>query len=476
MQQEIWFQKYKILGLLGRGGTASVYLAEHVKLNSYRAIKVISKNHPLYELQRNEALLLKNLKHSCIPIIYDIEEDEESSYIVEQYLEGNTLKDYVETKGAVREDIIIHFGIQICDLIHYLHSNPKPILYVDLKPENVILSGSTVKLIDFGSAVYQEELRELQFYSGTIGYAAPELYRQDRIDERCDVYGIGMLLYYMATGHTVKRNQAGIDHIDQAGSCSVRMKNIINKCLRYNPYGRYNSVESLNKHLSALIQKNQLSVNADRTMTIAIAGAQQRIGATHFAFRLSKYLLKHRYTCLYEEHNNHGCVHAMKNCYKEVENKEGIYQLEGISMRSLRQGSEPVYTGYQIIVQDYGCLNRGNMSEFLKADRKLLILGAKDWELEHSEQVLNMVAEYKDIDYLFNFLNGRQYQRVIKNMSQRNCFRISYEPDPFNDSMTKNDSDLFDELIPPFDKETLKKTTGFFRKRRTYETKTHAYK
>ncbi|MHB8129544.1 MAG: serine/threonine protein kinase, partial [Mobilitalea sp.] len=69
MQQEVWFQKYQILRLLGSGGTARVYLALHIKLNSYRAIKFISKNHPLHDLQRNEALILKNLKHSCIPII-----------------------------------------------------------------------------------------------------------------------------------------------------------------------------------------------------------------------------------------------------------------------------------------------------------------------------------------------------------------------------------------------------------------------
>lgn len=101
MQQEIWFQKYKILHLLGKGGTAKVYLAEHIILNSYRAIKVISKQHPLYSFQRNEAFILKNLKHSCIPIIYDIEEDEEGSYIVEQYLEGKNLKEYVEERGAL---------------------------------------------------------------------------------------------------------------------------------------------------------------------------------------------------------------------------------------------------------------------------------------------------------------------------------------------------------------------------------------
>jgi serine/threonine-protein kinase len=144
MQQEIWFQKYKILGLLGRGGTARVYLAEHILLKSYRAIKCISKNHPQYELQRNEAFILKNLKHSCIPIIYDIEEDDKGSYIVEEYIEGITLTDYVLANGALREDIIIQAGIQLCDLIQYLHSAKSPVFYLDLKPDNILISGSVL--------------------------------------------------------------------------------------------------------------------------------------------------------------------------------------------------------------------------------------------------------------------------------------------------------------------------------------------
>ena len=119
-------------------------------------------------------------------------------------------------------------GVQLCDLIHYLHSIERPILFVDLKPENIIVAGRTLKLIDFGSAIFRDELTEQQNYFATRGYAAPELYRQKKIDERCDVYGIGMLLYYMATGLVVKNDNTGIDNIDSNGSCSKQLKSIIN--------------------------------------------------------------------------------------------------------------------------------------------------------------------------------------------------------------------------------------------------------
>jgi serine/threonine protein kinase len=448
MQQEIWFQKYKILGLLGRGGTAKVYLAEHIKLNSYRAIKCISKNHPLYDLQRNEALILKNLKHSCIPIVYDIEEDEEGSYIVEQYLEGDTLKDYVTAKGTIREDIIIQFGIQLCDLIHYLHSTNRPILYVDLKPDNIILAGMTLKLIDFGSAIYQDELGQSQNYYGTKGYAAPELYLQGQLDERCDVYGIGMLLYYMATGLRIAQDSTGIDHIDYIGSCSKQLKHIINQCLKYNPSERYASVEKLNKRLSAMIQKNRVDRKTSQQLTIAVAGAQQRIGVTHLSFRLCNYFINQKIKCLYQEKNSSGCVRLIKNCYEDVLEKDGIYEIEGIPMLQNQQKEQPLQNDYQITIKDYGSLTPENLEHFLSAEIKLLVLGSKDWELELAGQVLNMVAEYKEITYLFNFLNGRQFQQVAKSMERKNCYRLPYEPDPFAKITEKNGRELFEELLP----------------------------
>lgn len=445
MQQEIWFQKYRILGLLGRGGTAEVYLAEHIRLNSYRAIKRISKNHPLYEQQRNEAFILKNLKHSCIPIIYDIEENEEGSYIVEQYLEGMTLKEYVKLKGAFREDMIIHVGIQLCDLILYLHSINRPVLYVDLKPENILLSGRTVKLIDFGSALYRDELPEHPRYAATKGYAAPELYGQDKIDERCDVYGIGIILYYMATGKALPQNGDSARNIDLACNCSKRLKNIINHCLRYHPSQRYSSVTRLCRELSAA-GKNQFQSAPDNIIRIAVAGTQPRIGVTHFAFRLSGYYISRNLRCLYHERNSSGCIQSIKSRYEGIISDRGVFQIEQIPVLADQTVKCEIVDSYQVIVQDFGCLTKRNLEDFLKADVKLLLLGAKDWELNQSEAVLSMLTEYEDVIYLFNFLSGRQFQQVIKNMKRLRCFRIPYEPEPFGAINRKNGQEMFAEL------------------------------
>jgi len=432
--------------LLGCGGTSSVYLAEHIRLNSYRAIKFISRKHPLYDLQRKEAFILKNLKHSCIPIIYDIEEDEEGSYIIEQYIEGVTLSEFISKNGPLRESMAIDAGLQLCDLIIYLKSIERPVIYLDLKPENIILSGGTLKLIDFGSAFFLDENTDDQMYTATRGYAAPEIYRKGRIDERCEVYGIGMLLYYMITGAEIGRGEHHIGNIDHVGFCSKRLKNIINKCLKYNPSQRYSTVETVYKNLSAL-RKNQIQTLSEMPVRIAIAGSQSRIGVTHFAFRMCNYFKSINYKCLYVERNKSGCISAIKSRYYDNPSDMGIYMLAGIAMQAYTPNLPGIPKDYQAIIMDYGCLENDNIGEFLAADIKIVLLGAKDWELDSSERVLALTAEYKDIIYLFNYMDGRQFMSALKSMNKTACYRIPYEPDPFAKVTHKNGLDLFREIL-----------------------------
>ena len=447
MQQEIWFQKYKILGLLGRGGTAKVYLAEHIKLNSYRVIKVISKYHPFYPNLRNEAFVLKNLKHSCIPIIYDIEENEEGSYIVEQYLEGETLEEYVTKVGSLPESIIINYGMQICDLIQYLHFIDRPIFYLDLKPSNIIINNGILKLIDFGSAIFRDELKESQAYFATRGYAAPELYHKGRIDERCDIYGVGMLLYYMASGILIKKQDEGILHIDQVGNCSKHLKAIINQCMKYQPSHRPASIEVLHKKLSAITQKNQFVTKDNSTLSIAVAGSQNRIGTTHFAFRLCNYLYRHGFQCLYQEENDSKCIALLKNRWNIPGNDEGRIVYHGITMEASHPNRGQDSSEFQVVVKDMGVLTEGNLNLFQTSDLKILILGVKDWELEQSEKVLTMVMKDKTVLYMFNFLDGLCFQAIVKNMSRENCYRIPLEPDSFRKTISKSEQELFSEIL-----------------------------
>ncbi len=446
MPQVIWFNKYRIIKLLGQGGTAEVYLAEHIKLNTLRAIKHISKHHPLYKLQLKEAQILKDLKHSCIPIVYDIEEDEDGSYIVEQYLEGVTLKEYVAERNHLNDDIIIHFALQLCDLIKYLHSVKRPVLYLDLKPDNIIVTNKTIKLIDFGSAMFRDEADNKAEFYGTVGYAAPELYNNNGLDERCDVYGIGMLLYFMATGKALSARGEKTEHIDVINSGTKKLRRIISRCLRYNPSQRYASVAGLEQQLSAIMKKKKGLIHPRSSIEIGIAGAQARIGTTHMSFRLCSYFSRQNIACLYVEQNKSRCLKQVSSRYMGLNCNEDIIKMNGISMICSNSSLLSNISGYNVVIKDYGCLDNSNINKFIKSRIKILLLGAKDWELGFSEEALELISEYKDVIFLFNFVDGRQYRQVIKNMMFRNCLRIPYEPDPFARPKDKNSHEFFREL------------------------------
>lgn len=450
MQQEIWFHKYRIIKLLGSGGTAEVYLAEHIKLHSFRAIKYISKLHPLYKLQLKEAQILKDLKHSCIPIIYDIEEDEDGSYIVEQYLEGITLREYVLGSNCLNEDIIVQFTLQICDLINYLHSVKRPVLYLDLKPENIIVTDKTLKLIDFGSAIFRDEADDNTDYYATKGYAAPELYHRNKVDERTDVYGIGMLLYFMVSGHDIRTDKEKMEHIDFIKNCPKKIKRIIVRCLRYNSSQRYSSVSQLEKHLSAIMKVKKHVTKPGSSIEIGIAGAQSRIGTTHLSIRICKYFLEQKINCIYLEQNKSRCIWYIQNRYFGLSKNQDIIRIEGIPMVGMDYADITDVSGYNIIIKDYGCLTDDNRDKFIQSHYKILVLGAKDWELKSSEEALDMVSEYKDVIYLFNYVDGKQFRQVIKNMDNKNCMRIPYEPNPFLKVRDKNSKEFFRELIGMF--------------------------
>ena len=146
------FGKYRVLSTLGTGNSSTVYLAEHIRLNVYRAIKCIPKDTSLVSSPSSEATLLKNLNHPGIPIIYDIEEDEHFFYIIEEFIQGQSIDTFVSYQ-KISHELLIKFCIQLCDILDYLHHlMPYPILYQDLKTACPSVSHLTIKNISvFGS-------------------------------------------------------------------------------------------------------------------------------------------------------------------------------------------------------------------------------------------------------------------------------------------------------------------------------------
>lgn len=172
--------KYKILNKIGQGGMSVVYLAMNEKANKQWAIKEIRKDGVKdFQVVKQSLIvetdLLKKLDHPNLPSIVDIIEDDNTFLIVMDYVEGRSLEKELEEYGAQRQDKVIEWAKQLCDVLIYLHSRKPPIIYRDLKPENIMLRpDGKVMLIDFGTArEFKERNVSDTVCLGTVGYAAP---------------------------------------------------------------------------------------------------------------------------------------------------------------------------------------------------------------------------------------------------------------------------------------------------------------
>jgi len=255
-KHELFYGRYRILGILGQGGMSTVYLAENVKLGTLWAIKEINKaSNSMVDLLV-EPNMLKKLKHPALPRIFDIFEDDRSIYIIEDYIEGTPLDKKLIRCGKIPEEIVVMWAKEICDVLLYLHSiRPNPIIYRDMKPSNIILTKEgKIKLIDFGIArEYKIESANDTAYIGTRGYAAPEQYGAAQTDVRTDIYGLGVTLYHILTGKSPKEPPFEIRPIREFDEgLSVGMEYIIEKCTKPNPSQRYQSVEELMEALESL--------------------------------------------------------------------------------------------------------------------------------------------------------------------------------------------------------------------------------
>ena len=138
---------------------SNVYLVRHTALDTLRVAKVIRKADMDSDTILREARLIKNLKHSHIPVIYDIEEDDISICIIEEYIDGKSLRQYVNDETGAGGNLSVHeicrIGVELCCILEYLHGfNGNGILHMDIKPDNIMLDiNGKVKLIDFDNAV-----------------------------------------------------------------------------------------------------------------------------------------------------------------------------------------------------------------------------------------------------------------------------------------------------------------------------------
>lgn len=197
--------RYEIHDLIGVGGMACVYRAYDRMEDRWVAIKILkeefSNNSDFLRRFRNESKAIAMLSHPNIVKVYDVSFGDQIQYIVMEYIDGITLKQYIEQEGVIRWNEAVHFTMQILMALEHAHS--KSIVHRDIKPQNImVLQNGTIKVADFGIARFlQSETTTMTDKAiGSVHYIAPEQARGDYITDKADIYSVGVMLYEMLTG------------------------------------------------------------------------------------------------------------------------------------------------------------------------------------------------------------------------------------------------------------------------------------
>lgn len=267
LEEQVIAERYRIISVLGEGGMGKVCEAEDLRLNNRKtALKIIrlsskdpSKNRQNLKTFQQESRLLSSLNHPGIPKIYDSFSDDGTAYLAMEFIDGQNLdKVIAASEGGIPEKKIIDWGIGIAGILRHLHHHKPPIIFRDLKPANIILTGdSGVKLVDFGIAhsLATDKKSTALMSKGTLGYASPEQFDSDRkTDERSDIYSLGACLHHLATGEDPRtRPPFSFRSIRKIrADLSESLDKIITKCLQPDATDRYQTVDQVLRDLKRL--------------------------------------------------------------------------------------------------------------------------------------------------------------------------------------------------------------------------------
>ncbi|OQA19350.1 MAG: Serine/threonine-protein kinase C [bacterium ADurb.Bin363] len=265
--------RYEIKNALKAGGMGAVYLAFDNRLQQNCAVKemfniTVANEQQDYIVKRfmEEAKLLAGLNHPSIPRVIDYFPGNEKYYLVMDYIKGRDLYTYIFEEGGhgLREELVLDWAIQVCDVLDYLHSQPRPILHRDLKPSNLIHrdDDGRIILIDFGLArAINPQSQTQKTVVGTLGYAPMEQY-QGHPEPRSDVYSLGATMHFLLSAQ--ESMPFKFPPIKELRSdVSIWMERVIQKALSLKPENRFTSAEEMYRVLIGEISMDELVFNPD---------------------------------------------------------------------------------------------------------------------------------------------------------------------------------------------------------------------
>jgi len=254
--------RYKILAKIGVGGMAVIYKAKDTLLDRFVAIKVLKEeyvnNEQFLKKFKREAQAAARLTHANIVNVFDVGEEEELHYIVMELIEGQTLKEYIEERGCLTWKETLAIVLQIASALDIAHKNN--IIHRDIKPQNILMTDDGIpKVTDFGiaKAVTSSTVTTDGDAMGSVHYISPEQARGGFVDERSDLYSLGIMMYEMLTGIlpyvgdtvvsiAIQHIQSNVPHIETVTpNIPQAVADIANKLTAKQPEKRYQSALDL---------------------------------------------------------------------------------------------------------------------------------------------------------------------------------------------------------------------------------------
>lgn len=280
---EVISGRYEIIEKLGEGGMANVYKARCKILKRFISIKILKQeltnDEEFVRKFKDEAMEVAKLSNNNIVKVYDIGTEENIHYIVMEYIDGKTLKEYISDAGFLSIKLALDFSIQICNALAVAHDIN--LIHRDVKSQNILVSNSgEIKVTDFGIAKSSDSatITNSGKILGSAYYISPEQAKGGFVDCRSDIYSLGVVLYEMFTGKlpftqgtpvNIALQHIQVDPtepIELNSKLPMGINNLIIKCLQKNPALRYQNIKDIRNDLVA-IQNNKKYVVSKYNMT-----------------------------------------------------------------------------------------------------------------------------------------------------------------------------------------------------------------
>jgi len=284
---KVFANRYTIIEEIGFGGMGRVYKAIDESLDIIVALKIIrpeyASNPRIIEHFKKETILARSISSEYVVRVHDLGESEDTKYISMDYVEGQNLRNLIRASGSLTISTAVKFGKQICSALSSAHKSG--IIHRDLKPSNVMVDKTgQVQVMDFGLAktLDREEAHRAGAVVGTPAYLSPEQARGEKLDERTDIYSLGLILYEMVTGCPVFEADSTTAYIQK--HCNVdpeppsrlnpsvpqALEILILKCLKKNKNERYQTAEDVCQDLDLAVSLERRPPKTTRSIVLRL--------------------------------------------------------------------------------------------------------------------------------------------------------------------------------------------------------------